>query len=262
MKTTDTSAPGNYDNIFFPAIAMSMTIAAYAGFTFTYFGPMLSEQYQPAGYPLHVHGWSFFLWYLLLPIQAVLIARGKPSIHRVLGFLSIGLVTLMTATGVIVLTVRVEEAVRNGGPEVWLLYGPLILSNLVLFVSFYSAGIVMAVKNRIDAHKRLLVTASAIGLGAALFRLMLFTSGHPLSVPAGIFACGLFLLAGIAYDRIAHGKVHPVFWIGLAGLLVVSTLLLPQLNGGFIEWLNQGLARIGEWMSAIYVPEPTIEFRR
>jgi len=262
MANTDSSAPRNYDNIFFPAITFAMTIAAYAGFTFTYFGPILSREYQPAGYPLHIHGWSFFLWYLLLPIQAILIARAKPSIHRVLGLLSIALVTLMTATGVIVLTVRVEEAMRNGGPEIWLLYGPLIFSNLVLFVSFYSAGIVMAVKYRIDAHKRLLVTASAIGLGAALFRLILFTTGHPLSVPAGIFAGGLFILAGIAYDRITRGKVHPVFWIGLVALLVVSIPLLPQINGWFGEWVNRGLAVIGEWTSMIYVPEPTVEFRR
>lgn len=258
----EAATPKNYDNIFFPAITLAMTIAAFAGFTFTYFGPILSREYQPAGYPLHIHGWSFFLWYVVLPVQAILIARNKPSIHRVLGFLSIALVGVMTATGLIVLTVRVEEAVRNGGPVIWLLYGPLILSNLVLFVSFYSAGIVMAVKYRIDAHKRLLVTASAIGLGAALFRLILFTTGYPLSVPAGIFACGLFILVAIAYDRIAHSKVHPVLWVGLIALLTVSIPLLPQINGGFVEWLNRVLAAIGEWTSMIYVPEPTVEFRR
>lgn len=89
-----------------------------------------------------------------------------------LGRFSIGLVVLMALTGVLVLTVLVEEATRNGEPLVWLLYGPLILSNLILFVSFYAAGIVMALKHRLEAHKRLIIVASAIGLGAGFFRLV------------------------------------------------------------------------------------------
>ena len=39
----------------------------YLGFSFTYFGPRLRGTYPPTPAAVHVHGWSFFAWYLLLP---------------------------------------------------------------------------------------------------------------------------------------------------------------------------------------------------
>jgi hypothetical protein len=106
----------------------------------------------------------------------------------------------MALTGILVLSVRVEEAMREGAPLVWLMYGPLILSSLVLFF-FYAAGLRMAMTNRMQAHKRLIIVASAIGLGAGFFRLILFLSGfHPLSLPVGVLSGSLFILTGIVCD--------------------------------------------------------------
>ncbi len=251
----------NRDYLFYPALAILISITGFAGFSFTYFGPIISGTYAPAGFPLHLHGWSFFLWYLLFPLQAILMAKGKDTLHMTLGRFSIVLVIIMTLTGILVLTVRVEEAMRTGEPQVWLLYGALILSNLVLFVLFYSAGIYMAIKNRLQAHKRLIIIASAIGLGAGFFRLILFLSGfHPLSLPIGALSCSLFIIIGILYDWFSHGAVHRVYWIGLFTMLVVEVSLLPQVNSGLVEWINQGLAAMGEYTNVLYQPEPTVEF--
>ncbi len=178
-----------------------------------------------------------------------------------LGRLSAGLVVVMTLTGILVLTVRVEEAVHNGAPEVWLLYGPLILSNLILFVLFYAVGIRMAMKNRLQAHKRLIIVASSIGLGAGFFRLILFLSGfHPLSLPAGTLSCSLFIIIGIIYDWLTRRAVHPVYWIGLVALFAVEVSLLPQVNGEAVARINQGLAAIGEQLGVLYEPDPTVDF--
>lgn len=249
------------DHVFYPALAILISATGFAGFSFTYFGPIIAGSYPPAGTALHVHGWSFFLWYLLFPLQAVLVARGKVSLHMAIGRVSVVLVALMGFTGILVLSVRVEEAVRTGAPQVWLLYGPLILSNLVLFVSFYTAAIYKAIRNDFQAHKRLIIVASAIGLGAGFFRLILFLSGfHPLSIPAGVFACSLFILIGIAYDWLTRGKVHFVYWIGLVALVLVEGSFLPQINGDFVAWIDQGLAGIGEQLGVLYHPDPTVEF--
>ena len=249
------------DHVFYPALAVLISATGFAGFSFTYFGPMLGGTYPPAGAPLHLHGWSFFLFYLLLPVQALLIGRGKHSLHLTLGRLSVALVALMTATGVLVLTVRVEEATRLGGPQVWLRYGPLFLANLVLFVGFYAAAIWTAVNHRLQAHKRLIVVAGAIGIGAGFARLILVLSGgHPLWIPMGTLGCGLFLLIGIVYDRWTGRAVHPAYWVGLVALLAVYGLLLPQLNGEIVAWVNQRLAAIGEQLGVLYQPAPTVEF--
>lgn len=254
-------APARRDRFFYPALAVLISATGFAGFSFTYFGPVLSGSYPPSGSALHLHGWAFFLWYLLFPFQAVLIARERQSLHMTLGRISVALVVVMALTGILVLTVRVEEAVRTGAPEVWLLYGPLILSNLVLFLSFYAAGIGMALKHRLEAHKRLIVVASAIGLGAGFFRLILFLSGfHPLSLPAGTLSCSLFILIGMVYDRVTRGVVHPAYWIGLIALFAVEVPLLPQVNGDLVAWINDGLAVVGEQLGVFYEPEPTVEF--
>lgn len=251
----------NRDHVFYPALAIAISATAFAGFSFTYFGPIVTGTYSPSGFPLHLHGWSFFLWYLLFPLQAVLIAMGKHVLHMALGRLSVVVVAVMALTGVLVLTVRVEEATRTGEPQVWLYYGPLILSNLILFVSFYAAAIRMALTDRLEAHRRLIVVASAIALGAGFFRLILFLSGfHPLSLPVGVFACSLFILIGIVYDWITRRAVHPAYWVGLVALVAVQALLLPQVNGDAVASINEGLAVIGEHLGVFYEPEPTVEF--
>ncbi|HUF29071.1 MAG TPA: hypothetical protein VMM77_00300 [Gemmatimonadaceae bacterium] len=249
------------DHIFYPALAILISATGFAGFAFTYFGPIIGGSYPRAGAPLHVHGWSFFLWYLLFPLQAVLVAKGKHAQHRTLGLISVALVVLMTVTGVLVLTVRVEEAVRNGAPQVWLLYGPLFLSNLILFVAFYTAAIYMAMRSRFQAHKRLIIVASAAGLAAGFSRVIMFLTGfHPVSIPAGALSCGLFIIIGMSYDWFTRRAVHPVYWTGITALLVVEISVLPQVNGDAVAWINQWLAAIGDHLGILYQPHPTVEF--
>lgn len=249
------------DHIAFPALAILISATGFAGFAFTYFGPIMAGSYPSAGFPLHLHGWSFFLWYLLFPLQAVLIGRGKYALHRTLGLISIALVVLMTVTGVLVLTVRVEESVRTGAPQVWSLYGPLILSNLVLFIAFYAAALYMAMKNRIEAHKRLMIVASAAGIGAGFSRVIMFMTGfHPLSIPMGTLGCAIFIIIGMSYDRFQRRTVHPAYWIGVVALLVVEFSLLPQVNGDAVARINEGLAVVGDHLGILYQPHPTVEF--
>lgn len=179
----------------------------------------------------------------------------------ILGRLSVVLVVVMAGTGFLVLTVRIEEAVRLGEPQVWLRYGPLFMLNLILFVSFYAGALYMAMRNRIQAHKRLIIVASAIPLAAGFSRLIMFLSGfHPWSLPAGVFACGLFILIGIAYDRLSRRRVHPVYWIGLVALIGAQALLMPQVNAEAVSRMNEGLAVVGKHLGFLYHPEPTVEF--
>lgn len=251
----------NKDHGFYSVLAATISVTAFSGFWFTYFGPIIAKTYPSVGGALHVHGWSFFLWYLLFPFQSALIAKQRRAFHKVLGKLSVLLVVLMALTGVLVLSVRVEEAMREGEPLVWLMYGPLILSSLVLFCLFYAAGLRMAMTNRMQAHKRLIIVASAIGLGAGFFRLILFLSGfHPLSLPVGALSCSLFILIGVVYDRFTRQSVHPVYWIALVALFAVEIPLLPQVSEANVAWVNQHLAALGELIGFLYEPAPTVEF--
>lgn len=250
------------DRRFFFVHASLLSAICFVGFWFTYFGPIATGSYPPAGYALHLHGWSFFAWYLLLPVQAALIATARPAIHRALGRSSAALVAVMVATGILVLTVRVEEAVRTGVPDVWLPYGPLMLAILLLFLGFYVAGIRAAVLRRVASHRRLMMVASAVGLGAAFSRLVMYLSGfHPLSLPAGALGCSLFIVIGIVHDRLRRRRVHRVYWIGLLTMLAVETAVLPQLNPGLVDWMDARMASVGERLGVLYRPDPTVQFR-
>ncbi len=249
------------DHLFFSGLALLISAVGLSGFWFTYFGPIIGKTYPAAGAPLHLHGWSFFLWLVLFPLQAVLIGRGSHKLHRTLGRLSAILVLVMTLTGLLVLSVRADEAAREGQPLVWLLYGPLFLSNLVLFVAFYAASIRKALTRQWDAHKRLMIVASGIGIAAGLSRWVMIVSGfHPLSIPIGVLSCSVFLVMGAAYDAATRRSIHPAYWVGLASFVVVMIPLLPQVSEGNVEWVNQWLAALGERLGFLYKPEPTVEF--
>jgi hypothetical protein len=249
------------DRLFFSGLAILISTVGLSGFWFTYFGPIAIGSYAPAGFPLHVHGWSFFLWLILFPLQPILIGRQKYSLHKTLGKFSAVLVLVMTLTGVLVLSVRAEEAARNGEPLVWLLYGPLFLGILVLFVTFYGLAIRTALKGRHQAHKRLLIVASSVAVAAGVARWVMVISGfHPLSIPVGVLACSFFLLIGVVYDAVTRRSVHPAYWAGIAAFIFILIPLFPQVSEDNVAWVNQWLAVLGEQLGFLYSPEPTVEF--
>ena len=119
----------------------------------------------------------------------------------------------------------------------------------------------MALTNRWQAHKRLMIVASGIGVGAGVSRWVMVISGfHPLSIPIGILSCSIFLIIGVAYDAITRRSVHPVYWVGLATFILVLVPLIPQVSQGNVDWVNQWLAPLGEQLRFLYDPQPTVEF--
>lgn len=244
-----------HESLFYPAFALATAATAFLGFSFTYFAPMAAGTYPTVSPFLHIHGWSFFLWYLLFPIQAVLLAAGRYSHHMALGRLSLALATVMVVTGFFVLSVRMDDAL-DGGPGFLALLrksGPLILASLLLFAIFYAAAIRMALTGRMEAHKRLMVLASSAGLGAALFRIFVNLLGPVAWADTGwMLATNVFMLAAIAYDRAAYGRVHPVYWGGLALALVIEALVWPFPGNPVVPAVNSALATIGELVKFIY----------
>lgn len=56
----------------------------------------------------------------------------------------------------------------------------------------------------------------------------------------------LFIVGGMVYDRRARGRVHPVYWIGLAGVVAVQLVRVPLSA-------SAGWARVTDWVQA-FVP--------
>jgi hypothetical protein len=106
----------------------------------------------------------------------------------------------------------------------------------VTFFSMQAFGIIVALgiwkRGEADTHKRLMLLSSAAILEAAVGRLPLdiVAKTAPLSFYLG---ADLVILAGIAYDRATHGRVHPV-WMWGGGALVLSQIFRVAIMNS--EW--------------------------
>jgi hypothetical protein len=213
---------------------------------------MLSGQYPPVSPTVHVHGWSFFAWYLLLPLQATLIQTRNIALHRTLGMASIGLASLMVLTGMVVIGTQVNRSLAPDGNPFWFEFGPGIFSTLVLFVGFYAAAILR--RRQREYHKRFIVLASAGGLGAAAFRVLLPLFGFtPWVTPVGILLPNLFVVAAMVHDYRRDGQVHPVYRYGLPITLVLESAFLFVVHTPLGNAARQGLAWAGRLLGALYL---------
>jgi hypothetical protein len=209
-----------------------MSVTVFWGFGYTYFTPVFTGTYPAASTGVHVHGWSFFLWFLLLPFQSWLIVSGRRRLHMTLGVTSVALAAVMVFSGVLLASVRIDHGLSATQPDdftiFWKEFGQLIMYSMILFVGFYVAAIVR--RKQPDVHKRMMVLASASALPAATFRVIVGLTGfHWLAtpgwvMPAAFFLPAAFIVVGMAHDRVTRGAVHRAYLVGLLVLLVVFGL--------------------------------------
>lgn len=236
------------DNFFlWNTVAIAATV--FAGFWFTYFGPMLAGNRSPDSAAVHVHGWTFFAWYALLVLQSALVRSRGISLHRKLGGLSLALAAVMVGTGLLVVGVQMDDAADSGDPF-WSTSGPAIFATLVLFAGFYVAALLM--RSRSDWHKRLMIIASVGGMGAATFRLCMVLFGPESAMWLGLLGSNLFIVAGMVRDKLVDKRVHPVWWIGLATCVALEAGALLLTPTPLWQAVSHALAAIGRTFNFLY----------
>lgn len=212
---------------FFPALALAISLTAFAGFAFTYLGPLAAGAYAPVSWAVHAHGIVYLAWCALLPVQATL-ARRAFAVHRAMGIGSLLLVAAMAFFGFLVIGVKVQAALAGEGPPFWKAFGVPIAAGLVLFLGFYVAALLN--RGRPEWHKRLMISAAATVIAAGTWRLWVGAFGfNDWAMPAAIASTKLFIVAGMVRDFAVRKAVHPAWWVGLGVSLVVegASLLVP-----------------------------------
>ncbi|MDX1555506.1 MAG: hypothetical protein R3212_05720 [Xanthomonadales bacterium] len=224
---------------FYLAAAVILLAITLLGFSATYFAPLFGRATAFGGrvgnLPLivHVHGWSFFLWYLLLIAQTILVRSRSTQAHRRMGISSVVLAAVMVFSGIVTIAFNIHLTMENQGPPIWRTGGIAIFATLVLFVWFYT----LAIRNRgrAEYHKRLMLMAGVPALGAAVGRILLVAFAPlPMNIPAAILLTNLLIVAAMAHDKLAHGRVHPAYRSGLAICLLTEliALALPHTTAG------------------------------
>lgn len=236
---------------FYVWMALALSCTVFVGFWFTYFGPLFRGAYPPVSPLVHVHGWSFFVWYVLLTTQVALIRSRRVAIHRTLGLASTVLATVMIAVGLIVSTVRVEMSLGSDADPFWALMGVPIFSIWILFTVFYAAAIYW--RGRAADHKRLLLLASAVAASAATFRIFVQGFGFERWVAmVGTFGPNLFLVAAMIRDYRDLGRIHRVYLWGVPAMngVIGGAFLLVMTPAG--EAVKQAVAWVGRLLKPLY----------
>jgi hypothetical protein len=213
--------------LFYPLLALAISATAILGFTFTYFGPLMTGTYPPVSWATHAHGIVFVAWCVLLPIQASLPAARALPLHRKLGVASLLLVLAMVFTGLLTVSVRVQGALSGEGAPFWKAFSIPITAGLLLFVGFYAAALYN--RKRSDWHKRFMMVAAATVIAAGTWRIITAAFGFgDWTMPVAVAVTNVFIIAGMIHDLITRRSIHPAYWIGLltAGAVEAGSFLI------------------------------------
>ena len=213
---------------FYVAMALAFGLTVFAGFSRTYF---LKLHYgTPAlSVLLHVHGVVFSAWVLLFAAQTTLVAAHRTDLHRRLGVagavLAGALLVLGTTTAI--LRVRGGSAPIPGVSGLAFLAVPLF--DMVVFAILVGSG--LALRRRLETHKRLMTLATIGLMSAPLARLpWVFRAGPP----AFFGLTDLFIVAMLVYDLATRRRVHPATVWG--GLVLVASQPLRLMISGTAAW--------------------------
>jgi hypothetical protein len=242
MNATVLAAPRTGRRWFFVAMAAAVILTVFAGFAPTFYLRGSFTQTRPMSVLLHIHGAVFSAWVTVFLIQAVLVSRGELRLHRRLGWIALGIATTMV---ILVVAAVVEQLRRvNGFPP-----PPLALALSVFDIVVFAAlvGTAVYLRKRSDWHKRLMLSATILLLGAPMFRFVIHVVGVDNMKLVGLVSMLLvdaFFLPCFAYDFATRRRVHPAFVIGFV-LLVLDQLAQIVV----VDWppwigLSQGLQRL------------------
>jgi hypothetical protein len=241
MTTVATTAPtikhpaGAYDRVFYTGMAVAMALTVFAGFAPTYylreyFGAPVTVSGSTTLSPLaHLHGVVFTAWVVLFLAQTWLVASRRVAVHRRLGVAGVVLAAAMVVVGI---STAIASAASGGGPPGIdpLAFLLVPVTDMVLFAGFVTAAVLRR-RDR-ETHKRLMLLAYVSIITAAVARL---PGVLPLG-PLAFFGLSLiFVAAGVFYDRLSRGRIHPVYLWG--GAVLVLSVPARLAISGSAAWL-------------------------
>ncbi len=221
---------GARDRRFFGGMAIAVALVIFVGFAETYYlkGLFGSRALPPL---VHLHGILFTGWILLFATQTTLIAARRIDIHRKTGIAGAVLAAAMVVVGVQVAIGLARRGVDPSGMGAPLRFMAVPLFDLFVFAIL--VGLAVYWRRRSQTHKRLMLLGTIALLPPALFRVPFLSAG---GLPVVFAVADLFVLACLAYDRTAHGRIHPAFLWG--GLVVLLSLPVRLAVSGTDAWLS------------------------
>jgi hypothetical protein len=209
--------------------------------TFVSFWPSFFSAIVNVETHIVIHGISATAWMLLTIVQASLIRSRWRRNHRMVGYISLALATILVLSGLQVLQTMIlkEGGMVDGVPSLAIKFFYLDLTGLLLFCVFLGLAIQAARRRDIPLHLRLITCTAIVPLEAVLERTYLY--GTPTLVPnfeVALLASNLTLIvltAGLVAGEWWYGRLRWPFGALLA--YYVFMLLTTDMVARW-EWFN------------------------
>jgi uncharacterized membrane protein YozB (DUF420 family) len=223
------------EKIFFTAMAISMTVVVFIGFSRSFFLDAFFPEVTGAPESVFfVHGVLFTAWMALLIVQTWLVGSRRVALHRKLGLWGVGLAAAMVGAGTagsFVAAARPGGFLGVGMPPLEFL--AIVVADMVLFGLF--VGLAALWRRDGPRHKRLMLLATINLLEAAIVRIPLpfIAAGGPLMHH---WMADIFIVALVVWDITTLRRLHSVTLWG--GLLTVVSQPLRFWIAGTAAWLT------------------------
>lgn len=176
----------------------------------------------PAPLILQAHAIAFSAWLLLLTTQIGLIRSRRPALHMKLGLDGVALVPIMAVTAFF--SEMYSQRFRFVHPPNSQAFFIIAIFYVVAFTILATAA--LAARKNPPAHKRLILLATTIIVGAAYTRWMgaalfnAFGDGLGGMIVNTYTGTNLILAGALGYDLWTRGRLHKVYEIGVPLILL------------------------------------------
>lgn len=244
MVTTLTERLHRRKSRYFLAASCIALIITLVGFFKTFILPFARGTFS-APAVIYVHGGLLFLWTVLLVTQSVLIQARKLKIHRLLGFLSLGLVpgVIVSTMAAGVYVMKRDFALGMGQTAVSSLVGtftaPIIFAVLVTVAIVY--------RWRPELHKRFMLLAMVAIIWPAFFRLRHYFPS--VAYPEFVFGFVLpqsMILVVMVWEKLTIGRVHAVY-------LTAGLALVAENFAEFYLFDSSGWRVLANWLASFFL---------
>jgi len=205
--------------VFVIALMLIASAVIFVGFARTYYLNTFFARRSLTAI-VHLHGFLFSAWFVLLFVQITLIAKRRTDLHRRVGYIGALLALSMVIVGMIV-TIHAAKYGTLAKPPGLRTANFLVVPffDVIVFASLAGAGLYFRAKPQV--HKRLMILATLGILTAGVARIPLdFIRNRDIST---LFLMGdVVALAYVAHDTLTHKRLHPACLFG--GLLIVLSV--------------------------------------
>jgi hypothetical protein len=217
-------------------MVLLMAFFVFGGFGMTYWYPLAAGTFRPAPPVVHLHGFTYFAWMVLLVTQATLVNVRNVALHRSLGMFGIALAMAVIIMGALI---TILGASRSSGAAAHGIY--LGITAVVGFAFLFT----LALRNtrRPEIHRRLILFAMLPLLPPGIHRLYMVPLGlQSFPIVAMYLTLDAIAVAIIVHEWRRNGAINRYTWIG-AGWIVAQqavhwAIIDTAFFAGIVQWLG------------------------